>query len=79
MKTAISIPEAVFHSAEQLARRLDVSRSELYSRAVSDLVAKHSDEVVKSRLNEVYGPGREDSSLDEALADVQYESLHENR
>lgn len=79
MKTAISIPEAVFHSAEQLARRLDVSRSELYSRAVSDLVAKHSDEAVKSRLNEVYGPGREDSSLDEALADVQYESLHENR
>ncbi len=74
MKTAISIPEAVFHSAEQLARRLDVSRSELYSRAVSDLVAKHSDEVVKSRLNEVYDPGR-----DEALADVQYESLHDNR
>lgn len=79
MKTAISIPEAIFHSAEQLARRLGVSRSELYSQAVSDLVAKHSDEVVKSRLNEVYGPGREDSSLDEALADVQYESLHENR
>ena len=75
MKTAISIPEEVFRSAEQLAQRLGLSRSELYSRAVSDLVARHSDETVKSQLNEVYGPGGEDSSLDEAVASLQYESL----
>jgi hypothetical protein len=31
MKTAISIPDAIFAEAERLARRLEKSRSELYS------------------------------------------------
>ena len=34
MKTAISIPDEVFRSAERLAQRLGVSRSELYAKAV---------------------------------------------
>jgi hypothetical protein len=54
MKTAISIPEPVFRRAEQLAKRLGISRSELYSRAVAELVEKHRDDLVTSRLNEVY-------------------------
>jgi metal-responsive CopG/Arc/MetJ family transcriptional regulator len=75
MKTAISIPEEVFRSAEQLADRLGVSRSELYSKAVAELVAKHQDDIVKLRLNEVYGPGGEDSSLDKHVAAIQHRSL----
>jgi metal-responsive CopG/Arc/MetJ family transcriptional regulator len=34
MKTAVSIPEPIFHAAEALAKRLGLSRSELFSRAL---------------------------------------------
>lgn len=75
MKTAISIPAPVFHSAEKLAARLGVSRSELYAKAVAALVDKHREELVTARLNEVYGPEGEGSELDEQLAALQSRSL----
>ncbi|MBI2509879.1 MAG: hypothetical protein HYV99_07930 [Betaproteobacteria bacterium] len=75
MKTAISIPDRVFRSAEQLAVRLGVSRSQLYSRALATLVEKHRDDLITSRLNEVYGPGRENSSLDAGTASLQHRTL----
>lgn len=75
MKTAISVPDRVFRSAEQLAARLGVSRSELYSKALAVLVDKHRDDLITSRLNEIYGPGRESSSLDPKLALLQHRTL----
>lgn len=54
MKTAISIPDDVFESADALAERMGVSRSWLYSTAVAEYVAKHEDAVVTARLNAVY-------------------------
>jgi metal-responsive CopG/Arc/MetJ family transcriptional regulator len=75
MKTAISIPEAVFRSAEQLANRLGVSRSELYSKALVELLGKYRDDLVTSRLNEIYGMGGEDSSLDDDVARIQQRSI----
>lgn len=75
MKTAISIPDRVFRSAEQLAARLGVSRSELYSKALAALVEKHRDNLTTSRLNEIYGPDRESSSLDPELALLQHRTL----
>jgi len=79
MKTAISVPNRVFHSAEQLAARLGVSRSELYSRALAALVDKHQDDLVTSRLNEIYGPGREDSSLDAEFGLLQHRTLAQSK
>jgi hypothetical protein len=55
MKTAISIPDPVFRSAESLARRLGVSRSQLYANAVADFVARHRQSKVTEKLNAVYG------------------------
>jgi hypothetical protein len=75
MKTAISVPDPVFRSAERLASRLGISRSELYSKAVAELVDKHRQDLVTSRLNEVYGEGSEDSSLDRAYALLQHGTL----
>ena len=75
MKTAISIPDRVFHSAEQLAERLGVSRSELYSKALAALVEEHQDDLITSRLNEVYGPGQDGSSLDARLTLLQHRTL----
>jgi metal-responsive CopG/Arc/MetJ family transcriptional regulator len=51
MKTAISIPDDIFAAADQLARRLNKSRSELYSRAVREYVAKHSPDQVTESLD----------------------------
>lgn len=42
MKTAVSIPDDVFEEAERLAMDLQTSRSQLYSRALRELVASHA-------------------------------------
>ena len=69
MKTAISIPDDVFASADRLAARLGISRSQLYASAVAEYVAKHQDTKVTERLNAVYAT--EPSQLDPALRRVQ--------
>ena len=43
MKVAISLPDPVFASAEKLARRLRVSRSQLYAQALEEYLAKRQD------------------------------------
>lgn len=53
MKTAVSVPDDVFQSAEQLARRVGMSRSEVYSRAVREYVARHAPDDVTEALNDV--------------------------
>jgi metal-responsive CopG/Arc/MetJ family transcriptional regulator len=53
MKTAISIPDAVYVHAEQLARRLGKSRSQLYSEAVAEYVARHDPEAITEEMNRV--------------------------
>ena len=51
MKTAISIPDEVFQDAERLAKRLKQSRSELFSRAVAEYVARHAPEQVTEDMD----------------------------
>jgi len=53
MKTAISIPDDVFADGERLARALNASRSQIYSRAVREFVARHSPDRVTAALDEV--------------------------
>ena len=73
MKTAISIPDEVFRSADVLAKRLGVSRSQLYTAAVSELLSKHEGRQVTRRLDSIYA--EEDSSLSPNLALLQSRSL----
>lgn len=79
MKTAVSIPDRVFETAEKLAARLGVSRSELYARALATLVEKHREDLITARLNEIYGPGGEESSLDPEVAYLQSRSVSRRR
>jgi antitoxin MazE6 len=74
MKTAISLPDHLFRAGDALAKRLKVSRSELYARALGEYLAKHRPDQVTQRLNAVYAT--EDSSLDPSLGAVQARSLH---
>jgi predicted DNA-binding protein len=53
MKTAISLPDEIFEDAEQLARRLKMSRSALFAEAVAEYVARHEPEGITEELNRV--------------------------
>jgi antitoxin MazE6 len=53
MKTAISVPDDVFEEAEALARRARRSRSELYSTAMREYIARHSTDDVTAALDQV--------------------------
>ena len=64
MKTAVSIPDDIFADAERLAKTLKKSRSQLYSHALREYVAKHAPDEVTETLNEVCADvGTEDDSL----------------
>ena len=73
MKTAISLPDELFESADALAKRLGMSRSKLYATAVAEFLAKHQDAKVTDRLDEVYG--RQPSPLERPLRRAQRRSL----
>jgi predicted transcriptional regulator len=74
MKTAISIPDPLFAAADQLARRMGLSRSELFQRAVTDFLEEHKDAAVTEALDEVYG--KEDAGrLDAVLEQLEIASL----
>jgi len=73
MKTAISIPDPVFEAAQSLAKRLGISRSQLFSRAVEAYVETHKHSRLRASLDEVYA--EENSNVDEALVQMQWASL----
>jgi metal-responsive CopG/Arc/MetJ family transcriptional regulator len=64
MKTAISIPDDVFQEAERVAAELKQSRSQLYSRAVREYVARHSGDKVTAALDAVYASEDDESDLE---------------
>jgi hypothetical protein len=53
MKTAVSIPDDVFEEAERLATELKTSRSQLYSRALQEFVARHAPDRLTEAMNGV--------------------------
>ena len=53
MKTAVSVPNDVYEGAERLARRSGRSRSEVYSAALREYVARHSPDEVTDALDRV--------------------------
>ena len=73
MKTAISLPDEIYHSADQLAKRLGMSRSELYSKAVSIFISTHKNEAVTEALDKIYA--QEKSDIDSAINMMQLKSL----
>jgi len=53
MKTAVSIPDDVFAGAERLARRTKKSRSQLFSDALKEYVARHAPEDITDAMDRV--------------------------
>jgi metal-responsive CopG/Arc/MetJ family transcriptional regulator len=53
MKTSVSVPDEVFAKAERLARRMKKSRSELFSNALAECIARHAPDHVTETMNQV--------------------------
>ncbi len=74
MKTAISIPDNVFRSAEELAHSLNISRSELYVRALRDYLEAHCQEQLTEAINLAIEDIGE-TALDPTIMRMQINSL----
>jgi len=55
MKTAVSVPDDVFERADRLARRAGRSRSEVYSAALREYLARHTPDEVTEALDRIVG------------------------
>jgi metal-responsive CopG/Arc/MetJ family transcriptional regulator len=75
MKTAVSIPDALYRQADREARRCGLSRSRLYAQALQDYLTKTSDAAITTKLNEIYRD--EDSRLPPDLAAIAHRRLRE--
>src|SRR6266487_302709 len=53
MKTAVSIPDEVFERVERFARRARRSRSEVFSAALQEYVARHAPDEVTDAMDRV--------------------------
>ena len=73
MKTAISIPDSTFHDADALAKRLGISRSELYAKAMAEYLARRNGAEITARLDAIHG--QEDNRTDPSLAALQARAL----
>jgi metal-responsive CopG/Arc/MetJ family transcriptional regulator len=68
MKTAISIPDKIFEEAEHLARRMNKSRSQLFSNAIEEYVDRHSPNHETEAINNAWSEvnAKTDSFVSEA-------------
>jgi metal-responsive CopG/Arc/MetJ family transcriptional regulator len=76
MKTAVSMPDDLFRLAEATARRLRVSRSELYSKAIAEFLKRQNGNAITERLNDVYS--RHPAKVDSGLHRAQLKSLQKD-
>jgi metal-responsive CopG/Arc/MetJ family transcriptional regulator len=54
MKTAISIPDALFHEAERVAKENHISRSEVFASALRDYLEKRKSKRLLQEINEAF-------------------------
>jgi metal-responsive CopG/Arc/MetJ family transcriptional regulator len=76
MKTAVSMPDDLFRRAEAAARRLQVSRSELYAKAIAEFLKSRQADAITERLNDVYS--RTPAKVESGLHRAQLKSLEKD-
>ncbi len=76
MKTAVSLPDELFREAEAAARRLRISRSEFYARAIAEFLKCQREDSITERLNDLYS--RRTAKVDPNLHRAQLRSLEKD-
>ena len=56
MKTAISIPDDVFRRAERFAKKMRLSRSQLYTKAIEAMLKAADQADVRASYDRAFGP-----------------------
>jgi metal-responsive CopG/Arc/MetJ family transcriptional regulator len=74
MKTAISLPDQLFSLAEIAARKLRMSRSELYATALTEFLERRQTSKITERLNAIYS--EVPAKLDPGFGAAQTQSLN---
>jgi len=64
MKTAVSVPNDLFEQAERLARRAGRSRSDVYSAALREYLARHSTDALTATIDAVIDDLGEEAAID---------------
>jgi predicted DNA-binding protein len=68
MKTAISLPDETFHRVDRAAKRLGLSRSELFARAAENWLDGLEDHGVTEAINRAIAGPAEDHQFTDAAA-----------
>jgi metal-responsive CopG/Arc/MetJ family transcriptional regulator len=77
MKSAISIPDHLFHAAERAAKRQKISRSRFYAKAVASYLESQREKGIKEALDAVYAS--DPSEPDPFLAAAAYHILSKEK
>ncbi|MEO5925413.1 MAG: ChpI protein [Bryobacteraceae bacterium] len=77
MKTAVSLPDPLFHEAEAAARESKVSRSQFYANAIEEFLRRRRADAITAQMNALCA--QLDTSLDPALEQAQLEVLARER
>lgn len=78
MKTAISLPDALFEEAERLASRRGLSRSQLYQAALREYVHRHDPEGITAAWDSLVDEEGSDqapfvaAAAAQALAEIEW-------
>ena len=77
VKTAISLPELLFERADAFARQQNISRSQLFARAVEEFLRRHESQALLEALNRVYedSPRPEDKQVRQHMRQKQREMV----
>jgi len=73
VKTAISLPDELFVRADRVAKQSNLSRSELYARALERFLDDIEGEDITRKLDDVYRTAP--SRLDPVVESLQWTSL----
>ncbi|MCK4766013.1 MAG: hypothetical protein KAW12_27690 [Candidatus Aminicenantes bacterium] len=75
MKTAVYIPDDIFTIAEKVARRLKLSRSQLYAKAVKEYIHGLESNNITEKLNAIYSDNTNESKMDKEIHKAQLDIL----
>ena len=78
MKAAVSIPDPIFETADQLAKELGISRSELYARALEELIRNRKREHITASINATLASLGPESETQEFLDRASRDSFARN-
>ena len=54
VKTAVSLPKALFEQADALAHKLEISRSRLFAIAIEEFIQRHENLKLLEAINAAY-------------------------